>query len=155
MKKRLTFSFFLLSFALFAQKTKQDQTQLHVIKNLYKRLEHIDVNTKEQMIWRYKYNDSSLKVLQNFSKIVVKENVIIDEIVRSNTDTSKYTISVSELKKYTPEELLDRLNYINDVAKYSRIKNHYAIIEGSNVKDKFEIQKYKPIGKKQKAIKED
>jgi hypothetical protein len=155
MRKFLTILLLITLSNTYAQKRTADQVQLRVIKNLYVRLRHLKINTDEELIWRYIYTDSSKATLHNFSKIIVKENLIVDEISNVPNDSLLFVIKVSELKKYKPEELLERLTYINDVAKYSRLKKHYASIEGSNIKDRKEYEKYKPVGKKKNAIKDE
>lgn len=143
---------FFIPLHTFAQ-SKEDKVQMRVIKHLYKKLENYKVNTSDTLCWKFTYSDTSEAVLKNLSHIFNMENLVTETIGRSNENKKYYFITVTEDKIYSPEVLLERVKYLNDVAHYSKLRNHQATIGAVRRARTYKIDNYKPVGKDKKVEK--
>ncbi len=146
-KKSMLCLFALLAFSsVFAQKnSKAEQVDLNNIKNFYKRLKVYKINTDEELVWKYTYGDTSETRLKNLGVIFEKENLKTVEIKQRETIEKSYFLVVSEIKKYNPEELNTRVNYLNDIARVYKTLNYTATIGAENIKKQEDLNTYKKV----------
>ncbi len=151
MKKTLLI-FFILSFVQSAfSQTKSEQVDLNNIKRFYTRLKTLDIDTKQELLWEYTYGDTSELTLTKVSKVMEKENLKTVELKKSSQTPNKYTLTVSEVKKYkNPELLNERVKYLNSIANIFRITDRDAIISAERQKKEMNIDSYKKVGKEKK-----
>ena len=151
MKKTLLI-FFILSFVQSAfSQTKSEQVDLNNIKRFYTRLKTLDIYKKQELLWEYTYGDTSELTLTKVSKVMEKENLKTVELKKSSQTPNKYTLTVSEVKKYkNPELLNERVKYLNSIANIFRITDRDAIISAERQKKEMNIDSYKKVGKEKK-----
>lgn len=146
MKQLLFISLFIFSLNTFAQpQSKADKIELNNIKNFFSRLKSIDINTKEELLWTYTYMDTAETNLKRLADIFVRENLKVEGIEKSEKLTNRYLLHVSEVKKYTPEDLQKRMKILNQLADLYGIMYPDAQFAAENIKKSKEIKSYKKV----------
>ncbi|MGZ4035772.1 MAG: ribonuclease E inhibitor RraB [Bacteroidia bacterium] len=148
--KKIIFLLFLLGSSLSFAQTKAEQTDLDVIKLLFKRMKEYKIDTKDTLLWTYTYADTSMSKLKNLSVSLEKEGLSVVEIKNSKYDAKKHELTVSEEKKYTVETLYERSKQLNEIAKTNKLDDYQARIGGERKKKQGDIGTYKPVGEKGK-----
>lgn len=151
MKKILFIFFGFFSVLTGFSQTKAEQVDLNNIKRFYARLKTLDIDTKQELLWEYTYSDTSETTLSKVGKVLEKENLKIVELKKSSQSPNKYTLTVSEIKKYkSPELLNERVKYLNSIANIFKITDREAIISAERQKKEMNIDSYKKVGKEKR-----
>ena len=151
MKKATILFFSLLSYIFSFSQTKADQTDLDVIKLLFKRLKEYKIDTKDTLLWTYTYSDTSMTKLKNLSASMEKEGLQQVEIKNSKYNPKNHELTVSEEKKYTVETLNERTKVLNDIAKANGLNDYQARIGGERKAKQGDIGTFKPVEEKGKS----
>ena len=150
MKKIIAFFLILFSSHLSFSQTKSEQTDLDVIKLLFKRMKEYKIDTKDTLLWTYTYTDTSMTKLKNLSASFKNEGLLIIEIKNSKYNAKNHELSVTEEKLYTVETLNERSKQLNEIAKESGLTDCQARIGGERKKKQGDIGIFKPVGEKGK-----
>jgi len=152
MKKTLFALFIFFSVANSFSQTKAEQVDLNNIKRFYTRLNSMKIDTKEELLWEYTYSDTSETTLTKLGKVLEKENLKIGELKKVAPPSKKYTLTVSEVKKYkTPELFNERVGYLNSIANIFKITDNDALFSAERQKKETNIDSYKKVGKEKKG----
>lgn len=151
MKKTLFIFFISFSIPACFSQTKAEQVDLNNIKRFYARLKTLNIDTKQELLWEYSYGDTSETTLTKVGKVLEKENLTIVELKKTSPSSNKYTLTVSEVKKYkSPELLNERVSYLNSIANIFKLTDRDAIISAERQKKEINIDSYKKIGKEKR-----
>lgn len=148
MKKTATLLLFVFVSCFCFSQTKAEQTDLNILKALFKRLKEYKIDTKDTLLWTYTYVDTSMIKLKQLAEAFEKTGLTFAGINSSKYDAKKYELTVSEENIYTVKTLHQRAYQLNDVAKENNLDDAQARIGGDKRKWQGDIGKYKPLGKK-------
>ena len=151
MKKAIVLFFILFSTLFSFSQTKAEQTDLDVIKLLFKRMKEYKIDTKDTLLWTYTYTDTSMTKLKSLSASLQKKGLIEVEIKNSKYNAKNHELTVSEEKKYTVETLNERSKVLNGVSKETGLDNFQARIGGERKKKQGDIGTFQPVGEKGKS----
>ena len=147
MKKILLLVLISITGVSFAQKKMTDEERdLSYAKRVFDAMKTNKVEPKDELLWKFTYGDTSKTALTKIGKTLEKENLTMGEVVKSTKDPKKYTITLTEVKKYkTPQALSERIKYLNDIVHIFKIVDEEATVGAEKQAKTEDIKSYKKV----------